>query len=309
MSNRWLKYDDPCHTTNTANHDTSYDEELARFTHELFRNEAEATNTMTAGSGGDNQANGLSVNTAVPISTETTTSPPYVNHLTPPQPQQMERYVHDDPWIHWCDDCRVDGCCCNLTQFSVLMYCPVFAGMEAIIWIASMHFGYKPIGLVLTIGTIMIWIVYSYFFLRLAGHSPEEVSTTVVHNGNSTTDTLTLKPSQRKDGCMDGGCCVCIQLGTAMFCPLFVMLGMGALVIYIDVQNTWAVGIGLMLGGQVVWMVYLCYFLHCSGCSRISQHRHGRWEWTGEAWELVETVGGLGGDSGGGDGGGGGGGE
>ena len=311
----------PVTTTNTANEDTSRDEELARFAQELFRNEAEmesAMNTMTAGIGGDSQTTGLSVNAAVPIpvpensaTNATTTSPPFIDHLTPPQSEQMERYVHDDPWIYWCDNCRVGGCCCNLTQFSVLMYCPLFVGMEASIWIASMHFGYKPMGLVLTIGAIIIWIVYSYFFLRLAGHRPDmstgEVSATTVHNGNSASDTLTLTPSQRKDGCMDGCCCLCLQLGTIMYGTFFVLVGMGILVLCIDFQTiNLVIGLVLVIGGEVVWMVYLCCFLHYSGCSRISQHKNGRWEWSGEAWEWV---GGLGGDGGGGDGGGGGGGD
>ena len=168
----------PVTTTNTANEDTSRDEELARFAQELFRNEAEvelAKNTSTEGSG-DNQTNGLSVNTAVPISgpeysaiNATTTTPPLIDQLTPPQPQQMERYVPDNSLLVRCDDCRVHAWCCSLTQFSVLMYGLVIAGMGIGIRLFNVHFGFTTFGLMVTSGAVfIIWIAYLIYFLRLA---------------------------------------------------------------------------------------------------------------------------------------------
>lgn len=227
---------------NAVDVDTSRDEELAHFAQELYRNEAKvelmssaAIQTTSLVDEGDNNHN---VNTAVAITVpepEQRIAPPFVDLLfspTPPQPQQVQRSaISDDTLLICCDDCRIHSRCCNLTQFSVLTYCPVFAGMGTGIWLANIHFGITRLGLMLTTGAVMvIWIAYLSYFLRVARHW-----------GTRSEE--------------DGIFCVFIQVLTVMYCPLAAAIGLGVLINNI---GYWG-GLAFVMAGMLIWIVYFVF--------------------------------------------------
>lgn len=265
----------PVSTTNAD----GLDVELASFVQEQFGSEAEAEMTSSSdGEGGGHQPAWLFSVTAIQIAAPE-------SNTTPPQPQQMQINVHDDSLIQWCGDCRIDACCCNLKQFTLLMYCPVFVGMGIGIWFGSMHFGYDTVGLMLTIGAAVIWITYLCFFLRLARHGP-------------------IVPTTLSRGFMYGSSCIGFQLVTVTFCPLLAAWVIGLVVLTLG--NS-VFGIVSMLGGWLICFIYTVVLLNYQ---RSHFRAGGRSEWTGQAmaWGLgdeLEGSGGGGGCEGGGCGGGG----
>jgi hypothetical protein len=263
----------PVTTTNAD----GVDVELALFVQEQFGSGSEAETEMTSSSDGkEDQPAWLFSDTAIQI------APPESNTI-PPQPQQMQRDVHDDRLIQWCDDCRVDGCCCNLRQFTVLMYCPIFVGMGIGIWFGSMHFGYDTVGLILTIGTAVIWLAYLSFFLRLARHGP-------------------IVPTTISPGFMYGSKCILYQLCTVTFCPIMAAWGIGLVVLTLG-NSTF--GLVWMLGG---WLICFIFIVVLQRYQRSHFRAGGVSEWTGQAmaWGLGDGSEGSGGGEGGGGCGGGG---